>query len=64
MEALGKLATIPAKISRDIPLPIPFSVILSPTHTRNMVEDTKAITVVRVKTIPLSGTIGKPRGDT
>ncbi len=64
MPALGKPATIPANISKDMPLPMPFSVILSPTHTRNMVEDTRAITVVREKRIPVSGTIGVPFGET
>ena len=34
---LGTLDTMDAKISMEIPLPIPFSVILSPSHIRNAV---------------------------
>ena len=47
-KALGILATIPAKIRSEIPLPTPYWVILSPSHTRNIdpaVTDTIAIRV-------------------
>ena len=35
--ALGKPLTIPAKMIRDIPFPMPLSVILSPSHMMNAV---------------------------
>ena len=35
--ALGKLTTIPAKMMSDMPLPMPRSVICSPSHMMNMV---------------------------
>ena len=38
----GNLATIPAKISSEIPLPTPYCVIFSPSHTRVIVP---AVTV-------------------
>ena len=46
----GKRAMIPAKIRRLMPFPTPFSVIISPSHTRNMVP------AVRVK---IMETVGK-----
>ena len=42
--ARGKFTTMPAKISSDIPLPMPRSVICSPSHITNIVP------VVRVST--------------
>ena len=36
----GNPATIPANMISEIPFPIPFSVINSPSHTRNMVPAT------------------------
>ena len=36
LSAEGILATIPAKISREMPLPTPNCVIFSPSHTRIM----------------------------
>ena len=44
--ALGSPAAMPAKIIRDIPLPIPRSVICSPSHIKNIVPVTNVITVV------------------
>ena len=47
---LGNPATIPAKIINEIPLPIPRSVIISPSQTKNMVPaamENKAATVGR-----------------
>jgi len=41
--ALGRPATMPAKISREMPLPTPRSVICSPSHI------TKILPVARVK---------------
>ncbi len=34
---MGKRSTIPAKIKSETPLPILFSVINSPSHTKNIV---------------------------
>ena len=50
--ALGKPATIPAKIINDIPFPIPLSVICSPNHIKNIVPATKVETVVILNKIP------------
>ena len=44
--AAGRPATMPAKMIREIPLPMPRSVICSPSHIRNMVpvtSDTAAV---------------------
>ena len=43
---------IPTMIIRDIPLPIPLSVILSPSHMRNKVPVTILIIPVKVNIIP------------
>ena len=45
MTARGKPTTMPAKMMRLIPLPIPRSVICSPSHMM------KAVPVVRVSTV-------------
>ena len=50
--ALGISATIPAKIIKDIPLPIPLWVICSPNHIRNIVPATIVVTVVILKKEP------------
>ena len=50
--ACGRLATIPAKIIKDIPLPIPRAVICSPSHIKKTVPPTKVITVVALKNKP------------
>ena len=61
--AVGMRATMPAKMIREIPFPIPFSVICSPSHM------IKAVPAVRVKTVinrnPHPGTIttGAPPGE-
>ena len=39
----GSSATIPTKIIKDIPLPIPLAVICSPSHIKNIVPPTKVI---------------------
>ena len=44
---LGNRATIPAKMMRDIPFPIPLSVICSPSHMRNAVPEVNVSTVMR-----------------
>ena len=42
----GNSATIPTNINKEIPLPIPFCVILSPSHIRAIVPPTRVNTVV------------------
>ena len=44
--ALGSRATIPAKMISEIPLPIPRSVICSPSHIRNAVPAVSVMTVI------------------
>lgn len=51
-QACGKLATIPAKMMSEIPLPTPRDVICSPSHIRNMVPPTSAVTQVTRKSGP------------
>ncbi len=48
----GKPATIPAKIIIEIPLPIPFSLICSPSHIKNSVPVVKVTTVTKLKVNP------------
>ena len=50
--ALGISATIPAKIIRDIPFPIPLWVICSPNHIKKIVPATIVVTVEILKKIP------------
>ena len=60
-KALGISATIPAKIIKDIPLPIPLWVICSPNHIKNIVPATIVVTVVILKKVP--GLITKSADD-
>ena len=53
----GSLDKIPTAISKDIPLPIPFSVILSPNHTANIDPATKTRIVCVHQKAPASGGI-------
>ena len=55
--ALGNSATIPEKIIRDTPFPMPLEVICSPSHNRNMTDPTNVTTVVILKKTPGSITI-------
>ena len=55
-KALGRLATMPEKMIREIPLPTPRAVICSPSHIRNMVPPTRVTTVVKRKNRPGSRT--------
>ena len=48
----GMVAMIPTVISKDIPFPIPLSVIFSPSHIKNMVPVTNMITEVIMKIGP------------
>ena len=50
--ALGISATIPEKIIKEIPLPIPLCVICSPNHIKKTVPATIVVTVVTLKNIP------------
>ena len=59
--ALGISATIPAKIIKEIPLPIPLWVICSPNHIKNIVPATIVETVVILKNNP--GLITKSADD-
>ena len=56
-KALGISATIPEKIIKDIPFPIPLWVICSPNHIKKTVPATKVMTVVSLKKPPGSITI-------
>ena len=51
-KALGISATIPAKIIREIPFPIPRWVICSPNHIKKIVPATIVVTVETLKNIP------------
>ena len=44
----GNDATIPANISIEIPLPIPFFVIFSPSHTKNAVPAIDTSSVIQI----------------
>ena len=56
--AEGRLATMPAKMIRLMPLPMPRAVICSPSHIRNMVPPTRVTTQENRKNIPGSCTAG------
>ncbi len=58
--ARGRPATIPAKIIRLIPLPIPRSVICSPTHMMNAVPVVRVIITMKRKYQPGASTICGP----
>lgn len=53
---LGRLATIPAKMINEMPLPTPREVICSPSHIKNMVPPTRVMTVETRKNHPGSST--------
>ena len=54
--ACGKPATMPAKMIIEMPLPMPRSVICSPSHMRNIVPVVRVRTVTRRNTRPGSTT--------
>jgi hypothetical protein len=58
--ALGRAATMPAKMISEMPLPIPRAVICSPSHIRNMVPPTSVMTVAIRKNQPGSVTMLVP----
>ena len=51
-KALGISATIPAKMIKEIPFPIPLWVICSPSHIKNNVPATIVVTVEILKNKP------------
>ena len=51
-KALGISATIPAKIIKEIPFPMPLCVICSPNHIRKIVPATIVVTVEILKKTP------------
>ena len=57
INALGISATIPEKIIKDIPLPIPLLVTCSPSHIKNTVPPVRVIVVDNLKKRPGSVTI-------
>ena len=60
--APGMPTTIPEKIIREIPLPIPFSVICSPSHMMSTVPAVRVSMVMMRKVQPGSRTTGTPPG--
>ena len=50
--ACGRLATMPAKMISEMPLPTPRAVICSPSHIRNTVPPTRVTTVTSRKNRP------------
>ncbi len=54
---VGRPTTMPAKISKLMPLPIPRSVICSPSHMMNVVPAVRVITVIAMKPKPGSSTM-------
>ncbi len=59
--AWGRPAAMPAKMMSEIPLPIPRSVICSPSHIKNMVPVVSVTMAVRRNTRP--GSITRPACD-
>ena len=53
MKFAGRRATIPIIIISEIPLPIPLSVIFSPSHITNIVPAVRIITDETVKKVPV-----------
>ena len=60
-EARGRPATMPAKISREMPLPMPRSVICSPSHITKMEPVDRVKAHSSLKPIPGMMTTSGPR---
>ena len=60
--AVGIRATIPAKMMREIPLPMPLSVICSPSHMMKAVPAVRVIMVIMRNDHPGSRTTASPAG--
>ncbi len=58
----GSPATIPAKMTSEIPLPIPRSVICSPNHMMKAVPEVRVMTVIKRKPHPGFMTMTSPPG--
>lgn len=58
----GMFATMPTNIMRDMPLPIPRSVICSPSHMRNVVPVVRVTIVRSLKSHPGLRTMASPAG--
>ncbi len=58
--ACGRLATMPAKMISEMPLPTPRAVICSPSHIRKTVPPVRVMTVTRRKNMPGSTTAEPP----
>ena len=54
MMAWGMRATMPAKMISEMPLPMPFSVIFSPSHMMKAVPAVRVMTVSRRKPQPFT----------
>ena len=64
MNDKGRFAIIPTIIKREIPFPIPLSVIFSPNHIANMVPVTKIMTddIINNGPLPIINALsGTPR---
>ena len=59
MRPRGKPTTMPAKMMRLIPLPMPRSVICSPSHMMKAVPVVRVSTVMSLKLMPGFSTIRK-----
>ncbi len=53
--AVGKPAAIEVKISSDMPLPMPRSVMSSPSHMMTPVPAVIVMTMIRMPKMPMSG---------
>jgi hypothetical protein len=60
VHAAGVQVTMPAKMIRLIPLPMPRSVICSPSHMMNAVPVVRVSTVMSLKAMPGSSTMRMP----
>src|SRR3989338_7648304 len=58
----GNRATIPANMIKEIPLPMPRSVICSPNHMIKAVPEVRVTIVIKRKRQPGSSTIASPPG--
>ena len=63
-KTFGNPAKIPTIIIREIPFPIPCSVIFSPSHNNNIVPVVIQTTAVNLNINPLFNTTSIPPGDT
>ena len=62
MTARGRPTTMPAKMISEMPLPMPRSLICSPSHMTNAHPVVRVRMVIRTKPTPPAGTIRPPPG--